>query len=165
MSTPPWFMTDHFLPDYHHWGEITSRIEDKMTVPIRRVKKVAQWTGDPPFLTFGCTWSHPNCDGVFTEEMFQDNLVSAVESFANTANEYAEFLAYPITYKPPTVEGIAYHDWCGAIYPFDIRATIMFDENVSTGEIDDETGVEFKDVGLSFAILTLISAEIENAGE
>lgn len=149
-------MADHFLADYHHWGEITSRIESALTIPIRRVKRIQQWTGDPPFLVFGCTWHHRNSQGVLTQEKFNADLAGSIQDFATEMNHYKEFLAYPITHKPPIVQGIAYHDWTGAVYPFDIRAVITLDEAIPDPH---EEGVI--ETGLTFSILTLISSKSE----
>jgi hypothetical protein len=145
-------MADHFLPDYHHWGNISGRVEEGLKalgVPIRRVPRATQWTGDPPFLVFGCTWHHRNSQGVLTQAKFDADLNGAIADFCQGLAEQGEFLAYPITHKPPSVEGIAYHDWCGAAYPFDLRVIITLDHNIPAGDDMVETG-------LTFNILTLI---------
>lgn len=154
-------MSEHFLADYHHWGEPTAEIEKLLTLPIRRVQHVAQWTGDPPFLVFGCTWHHRNSQGPLTQEKFEEDLKGAVKDFAAELNHYDEFLAYPITHKPPVVQGIAYHDWTGAAYPFDVRAVITLDEAipVTSGKLDEV------ETGLTFNLLTLISRDMKPKGE
>ena len=152
-------MTEHFLADYHHWGEPTAEIEKHLTIPVRRVPRIPAWVGDPPFIVFGCTWHHRNSQGPLTQEKFNADLAGAIVDFANELNHYEEFLAYPITHVPPTVQGIAYHDWCGAVYPFDIRAMITLDESIPVP--DEEDTIE---TGLTFNLLTLLSAEVKERG-
>ena len=143
--------TKHFLPDYHHWVDISLRVEGAIKVPIRRVQRIAQWTGDPPFRIVTCTWAHFDEQGPLTQEKFNEDLAAAVVSLTDAINAYDEFLAYPITYQPPTTEGRAYHDWTGAAYPFDLRAIIDYDPQIPHNE----------DIlsGLKFHLSTLISAE------
>lgn len=148
-------MTEHFLADYHHWKEPTLALEELIKVPIRRVPKVNQWVGDPPFHVFGCTWHHRNSQGPLTREKFEADLEGAIKDLAAELNHYEEFLAYPITHTPPVVLGIAYHDWCGAVYPFDLRATIILDEAIPVGEGDEV------EAGLTFNLLTLISRDMK----
>ena len=145
-------MTEHFLPDYHHWGDVSTRVEEAITVPIRRVPHVAQWTGDPPFDVLACSWQHTNEQGILTQRRFERELTGAIEDFTNTINRLGEFKAYPLTYSPPTVQGVAYHDWKGGVYPFDLRAVVTLDEQIEVGE--DEV-----DSGLKFHLVTLIEKE------
>jgi len=153
MSEDQKTMADHFLPDYPDWGEPTAEIEKLLEIPVRRVQREFLYR-DPPFFVFGCTWHHGNSKGVLTEERFQQDLRGAIADFAREMNHYEEFLAYPITHKPPVVQGVAYHDWTGAIYPFDIRAVITLDESIP---VDGET----VEAGLTFNLLTLISKEVK----
>lgn len=162
-------MTQHFLADYHNFGEPTAVIEKHLTIPIRRVPHVAQWTGDPPFLVFGCTWHHRNSQGPLTQEKFDADLAGAIADFARVMNSHEEFLAYPITHIPPSTVGIAYHDWCGAAYPFDIRAMIVLDEAIpcddeKTGGGPESEGYPTIETGLTFNLLTLISKDTKPRG-
>lgn len=139
-------MTKHFLPDYGDWGDISTRIEQglkALEVPYRRVQKVEQWTGEPPFNVFYCKWHHRNSQGPLTAEKFQEDLTGAIADFVHGLKREGEFRAYPITHKPPVVQGIAYHDWCGGAYPFDIRAIITLDESIPVDEDTVETGLTF----------------------
>jgi hypothetical protein len=148
-------MTEHFLADYHDWKEPTAALEELIEVPIRRVAKADQWVGDPPFLVFGCTWHHRNSQGPLTKEKFEADLAGALADFAREVNAHEEFIAYPITHVPPTVLGIAYHDWTGAAYPFDLRAVMTLDEAIPVpGEVDTI------EAGLTFNLLTLISRDM-----
>lgn len=149
-------MTEHFLPDYHHWGDITGRIETGLRtfeVPFKRVPKIHRWGDEkPPYNVFGCTWHHCNHQGALTKEKFDKDLEGAIGDFVNGLRAEGKFLAYPITHHPPTTFGMAYHDWVGAAYPFDIRVVIALDENIPVGE--DEV-----DAGLKFHITTLLKSE------
>jgi hypothetical protein len=155
-------MTEHFLADYHHWGDPTIEIEKHLTIPVRRVKRILEWDpeGPPPFIVFGCTWHHRNSQGPLTQEKFEADLSGAIVDFANEVNHYEEFLAYPITHKPPVVQGIAYHDWIGPVYPFDIRATIILDEAIPVQGEEDTI-----ETGLTFNLLTLLAAEVKQRGD
>jgi len=153
-------MTEHFLPDYHHWGDMTTRIEELITVPIKRVPKALNWVkAEPPFVVMTCSWFHLNIHGPLTQEKFDKDLEGAILDFTNEINAIGEFAAYPITHKPPTVQGIAYHDWIGGIYPFDIRVVIALDEQIQVNE-------EVIEAGLKFHISTLLSkGESDGAGK
>ena len=151
--------TKHFLPDYHHWGDISGRIERAIKVPIRRVPHVPQWTGDPPFLVYSCSWSHLDVQGPLTEEWFNHQLDGAILDFAGDINKHEEFVAYPITHKPPTTEGRAYHDWIGAAYPFDLRVVIDYDTNIAVPNTEELFS------GLKFHISTLISTDMKHHGD
>lgn len=148
-------MSKHFLPDYDDWGDPTIEIEKHLKVPVQRVKHVPQWTGDPPFHILGCTWHHRNSQGPLTEEKFRRDMAGAYADLAAELNHYERFLAYPITYRPPVVVGVAYHDWTGAAYPFDIRTITTLDHNIPAEGDTVETG-------LTFNIITLISAQNSN---
>lgn len=160
MTTPkkPFQPTDHFLPDYHHWGDISSRLEHAIKVPIRRVQRVP-WVETAPYLVYVCSWWHLNAQGALTQEKFNADLSLAIEDFSNDMNTYEEFLAYPITYDPPATDGRAYHDWIGAAYPFDVRVIIDYDTSI---QID---GLEELQAGLKFHITTLISKDMVKRGE
>lgn len=161
--TEPFRPSQHFLPAYHHWGDVSSRVEAAIKVPIRRVPHVPQWTGDPPFLVYSCGWMHLNRQGALTEEKFQADLAGAIIDFTNDINSHAEFIAYPITHVPPETEGKAFHDWIGAAYPFDLRAIIMYDENIQIGQ--PGASDYDMDAGLKFFLNTLISPEMtKNVG-
>jgi len=150
-------MTDHFLPDYHDCGEPTLALEKLIQVPIRRVPRVLKWdtNGPPPYNVFTCTWFHLNSQGALTKEKWEKDLAGAFADFAAEVNADKEFQAYPLTYKPPVTSGVAYHDWCGASYPFDVRIVIALDENIDTG-FNDEDGVAMVETGLKFHLITLL---------
>lgn len=152
--------TDHFLPDYHHWGDVSTRLEEALTVPIRRVPHVRQWVGDKPFHVFGCSWHHLDDHGALTQEKFNRDLDGAILDLARGLNRFEEFLAYPITHQPPTTHGRAHHDWIGGAYPFDLRAIIDYDTHIQR----PGAGTELCS-GLRFHLMTLISSESRKPGD
>lgn len=157
--------TDHFIPDHAAWGEPTTFLEDLVTVPIRRVKHVPSWTGDPPFLVYSCGWHHFNSQGALTEEKFKKDVEGALRDLARDINTHEVFLAYPITHVPPVTENKAFYDWIGAAYPFDLRAVVMYEEIIpimegNISKVDDD-GDPIYDSGFKFFLNTLISTEMK----
>ena len=150
-------MTEHFLPDYDDWGDVSSELERQVTVPIKRVPRVRHTDPDnPPFHVFACSWFHLNIWGPLTREKFQRDLSGAVTRYAAAIDKEGVFRAYPITHIPPTVEGVAYHDWIGGAYPFDLRAVVTLDHCIDVGEVDGEPVVE---TGLKFHLVTLLGKD------
>jgi len=140
----------HFLPDYDDIPDLTIELQKRLTVPIKRVPAVSAVT-HTPFHVIGTTWQWVNEQGVLTREEWLKQLDGGLDNLARMINEYEEFEAYPITHRPGTSYGVAYHDWGGPTAPFDIRLVITYGQ--LTVDVEGEELVRY---GLKFHITTLV---------
>lgn len=122
-----------FLPEREHWGEPPIKIAEFLRVPIRRapVKPGLAEDGLPFFEVLSSSWEVTI--GPFTQSQFEDLLHGAVEDLVKFIHTtYEVFRPYPITYVPEQRYGVAFHDWRGLEYPFDVRAVMALNgPNVS----------------------------------
>jgi len=156
--------TDHYIPKYESFEDVHLRVEEAITVPIRRVPKAFAFSeNDPPFHVFACSWYHLHNWGPLTETKFKADLADGVKQFARGLNAEGEFRAYPMTHKPPTTQGVAYWDWCGGAYPFDLRAVVSFDSTIMVDENGQEVERYSEDAlveaGFRFNLVTLTGKE------
>lgn len=149
-------LTDHFLPDYHDCPDINREIENRLTVPVKRVAARPIMTNEQselPYEVLTTTWRHYDAQGPLTREKFEADLEGAVDALAAAINERGRFLAYPINTRPATSLGVAYHDWVGVDYPFDIRFIIELRQDL---QLDGHEGVL---LGFQFHLSTLLGKD------
>ncbi len=118
----------HFVPDkkaFDKNGDLRQRIAAKLK------KRLAATIEERPerhgMIT--CDWMHFDIHGILTEDDFQAQLNGAIERFADQIDQHG--LTEPVTpcrfhTFPPTQYGMAYLDWVGKDFPFDIRVIIRF---------------------------------------
>lgn len=117
-----------FLPDREHWGEPPIQIAQWLRIPIRRapVKPGLAEDGKPFFEVLSCSWEVPV--GPFTKEEFDELLHGATSDLVSYIHGTFEvFRPYPITHVPEVKYGVAFHDWRGLEYPFDVRAVMALE--------------------------------------
>lgn len=117
-----------FLPDRDTWGEPPIQIAECLRVPIRRVpvKPGLAEDGLPFFEVLSSSWEVPV--GPFTQKEFEDLLRGAILDLVEFIHtNYEVFRPYPITFTPEIKYGVAFHDWKGLEYPFDVRAIMSLE--------------------------------------
>lgn len=117
-----------FLPDREDWAEPPIRIAALLGIPIKKapVRHGLANDGRPFFSVLSCSWEVPV--GPFTKEEFNDLLEGAIADLVGyIQDEYDVFRPYPITHFPEVKYGVAYHDWRGLEYPFDVRAIMSLE--------------------------------------
>lgn len=126
-----------YLPEKVHFGDLSQRIADKLTVPIRRVPRRYGWADDNrPFEIIACSWAVYVLDGKWDRARFDFDLERAITDIATFLNTLPEVKAYPIVRDIPNdLEGIAVYDWRGFAYPIDVRFVCKAEQEVS-----EETG-------------------------
>jgi hypothetical protein len=104
--------TNHFIPQQDDCPNVAQELEDRLTVPVIRLGKVPRFDAkNPPFDVVGTSWEWPNFYGPFTKERFLIDLEQAVVNLAQFIDIRGECKAYPMSWKPKTVEGLGYMDF------------------------------------------------------
>lgn len=140
----------HFLPQHHDCPDLSLELEERITVPLMRVKAVMHHsTTHLPFERMVCSWHWTNERGPYPREAFDKQLKGALDAMAEFINGRDKLLAYPMTNKPDVTTGVAYHDYGGPTAPLDVRLVIRYDS------IPEAQGKH----GLSFHLITLAGTE------
>lgn len=138
---------NHYIPRKEDCPNIAEYLEKSVTVPIMRLGKVNRFDpADPPFDILGTTWEHPNTVGPMTLAQFLSGLSGAVKSLAGFIDERGECKAYPMSWKPKTIEGIGFLDF--NTLKIDVRLVGRY------GYLADHD-----DYGLSFHMVTLVGKD------
>ena len=137
----------HFLPQHHDCPDLSLELENRITVPFKRVRALMHHsTTELPYDRLVCSWYWPNQKGAYKKEYFHEHhLPGALNALAAEINKESEFLAYPMTNKPEVTVGVAYHDYGGPTAPIDVRLVIRYD-------VIPEEGNKH---GLTFHLVTL----------
>lgn len=114
-----------FLPDRDDWDEPPVQIANLLSMPIRKSPLIVGNAADgkPYFEVVSCSWDVPLSVDPFTKDDFvrlKDGAIADLVGYIET--NFAVFRPYPITYVPEVKYGVAFHDWRGLQYPFDVRA-------------------------------------------
>jgi hypothetical protein len=143
LTTP----TEHYIPSKEDCPNVAQDLENMLTVPVIRLGKVRKFdANNPPFDVVGTSWEWPNFNGPFTKGQFMLDLTGAVKNLANFIDERGECKAYPMSWKPKTVEGVGYIDF--ETMKIDVRLVGRY------GFLTDHD-----DYGLSFHVVTLLGKD------
>jgi hypothetical protein len=142
--------TDHYLPTKEDCPNVAALLETELDgTSITRLGKVRHFAADnPPFDVVGTSWEWPNFNGPLTKEQFLTDLLQATKNLSEfIVNDRGEMKAYPMSWKPQTVEGVGYMDF--STLKIDIRLVCKY------GFLPDHD-----DYGFSFHVVTLLGKEV-----
>lgn len=134
----------HFYPDKDDLPNLASELKKHITCPIERVMRATHHDPkDPPFEVVATSWYWLDEWGALHKNKFFEQLEGALSDLGGLLSESHRHYAYPITYNPKVVVGVAYHTWSGVA--LDVRLIIKY------GQVDDANSAN----GVTFMITTL----------
>jgi hypothetical protein len=155
----------HFLPDKPDWdarGDLRGRIAEllggvEIEEPLNVHYHLEPEPGErrPNFGQLYVDWHwFNNIHGILNADVFHENLDGALSAFVDQIKQHQEtFKPVRFQVNPGTKYGLAYHDWFGEPFKFDIRVLIQFGTYSPEGH--DPTP------GLHFFITTLVAYDLE----